>query len=323
MATAVTALAPDARVLDESSVTRTVIVKPGMCGHNSLFLGQVGDWTWETVSALCGTNAFAASNAAGAPTYLSFCYYRVKASPHMHVNGLRFGDLIEVTSRLYNVGGESVQALHRITRADPGREVAPIEPDGFYAYADPGSLYVENFNRWITRSREHSNENLVRSSPVGFRHGHLPVLPEAYSPRHAYDLARRRLTLLHPAPDGWQPVAEPFTVDYRVDITRDLNGVGLLYFASYFSIVDHGLLAYWRQSGRSDEAFLRRIVLDQRMCYLGNADAGSVLRIEVAPWARPGERERGEGIVNVVVTERGSGRPIAVCTLHLLTEEGL
>ncbi|WP_371778502.1 LnmK family bifunctional acyltransferase/decarboxylase [Streptosporangium subroseum] len=302
--------------LDESSVTRTTLVKPGMCGHNSLFVGQIGDWTWETVSALCGTNAFDARNPDGAPTYLSFYYFHIRASPAMHVNGLGFGDRIEITSRLFDFGSESVLALHKIKAAGGAPE--PIDPDEFYAYGDEDCLYVENFNRWITRSDQGSNENLVKSSPVGFRHDHLPSLPEPYSPRRVYNHARSRHTFLDGIPDDRVPVAEPFSVDYRVDIARDLNGVGLLYFASYFSIADWALVAFWRHLGRSDKAFLGRVVLDQRLCYLGNADAGSVLRIEVESWHKVGAP--GDEIVNLVL--RDGDRVIAVSTVHLLTEGG-
>ena len=36
---------PEVRGTD--TLTRREIVRPGMCGHNSLFVGQVGDWTFE------------------------------------------------------------------------------------------------------------------------------------------------------------------------------------------------------------------------------------------------------------------------------------
>ncbi|MDO0913253.1 hypothetical protein QQM39_21110 [Streptomyces sp. DT2A-34] len=50
-----------------------------------------------------------------------------------------------------------------------------------------------------------------------------------------------------------------------------LNGVALVYFAAYFAIVD-AVLAYWRHLGRTDAAFLRRRVTDQRLRRFGNVD---------------------------------------------------
>ncbi|NUT44684.1 MAG: biosynthesis cluster domain-containing protein [Thermoactinospora sp.] len=295
--------------LDESTVTRTALVTPGMCGPNSLFVGQLGDWTWETVTALCDVNAFDASNEDGSPTYLSFYYFRIKAGRDMHVNGLTFGDRLDVTSRLFGFGSESILALHKVSPAGAG--AAAVEPEEFYRFDDPKAVYVENFNRWITRSAPGSNEGLVKSSPVGFRHDHLPRLPDAYSPRRVYNHARSRLTFLDAVP----PDGERLSVDYRVDASRDLNGVGLLYFASYFSITDWALLQLWRARGRSTESFLRRVVLDQRLCYLGNADADAVLRIDVDAWGSPDDE-----LFNVVI--KNHGRTIAVSTLHVVSTGG-
>ena len=304
---------PDVRLLDGSSMTRSTLVKPGMCGHNSLFVGQIGDWTWETVSALCGVNAFAATNDNGLPTYLSFYYFHIKASPVMHLGKLTFGDQIRVTSRLFDFGSESILALHKIKLED--RDAAPIDPHEFYAQTDERCIYVENLNRWITRADGRSNDLLLKSSPVGFEHAHLPALPDEYSPRRAYQYARSHLTFLD-RDHGRLPTTEPFTVDYHVDITRDLNGVGLLYFAAYFSIVDAALLGHWRRLGRSDESFLDRVVLDHRICYLGNVNAGSVLRNRVAGWRTPGRPD--DEVVEIVLEDRGTGRVIAVSTVQYL-----
>jgi len=102
---------PSSRLIEDtfetvgtSSVYRRLTVKPAMSGHNSLFVGQIGDWTWDTVAALCGTNVFNAANASGAPTYLAFYYFHLRSSPTIHVTGLTFGDRLEVSSSLFNFG---------------------------------------------------------------------------------------------------------------------------------------------------------------------------------------------------------------------------
>jgi len=302
--------------LDESTVARTALVTPGMCGPNALFVGRLGDWTWETVSELCDVNAFDARNAAGSPTYLSFYYFHIRASRDLHIHGLTFGDRLEVTSRAFDFGSESILVLHQV-RPEGVRD--PIDPDRFYRFDDPKCVYVENFNRWITRSTPGSNEGLVTSSPAGFRHDHLPRLPAAYSPRLAYHGARSTGTfldgpLVDGSPPGREPLAPPLDLEYAVDPARDLNGVGLLYFASYFSIIDWALLQLWLRLGRDVRDFLGRVVLDQRVCFLGNADAGSVLRIAVESWRKP--EEPGDELVNLVLSDRG--RTLAVCTLNVL-----
>jgi probable biosynthetic protein (TIGR04098 family) len=310
------------RVLDPATVTRIEVVRPSMCGHNSLFVGQIGDWTWDAVSSLCGTDVLRARDSLGASTYLSFYYFRIRGSTCFHLRSPTFGDRLRITSRLFDFGGESVLALHRIVRSQDGAHdnaaPGPIDPDEFYAFGDEDCLYVENFNRWITRSEARSNEDLVRSSPPDFRHRHLPTLPEAYSPRHATHCARTRLTFLDADAAEYRPVGQEVHVNYEIDASRDLNGVGLLYFASYFSIVDWALLRLWRQLGRSDRSFLDRVVVDQQLCCLGNADAGCPVDVALQRWRRVDDDT--QEVVDVVLRDRDAGRILAVCTLHLLAE---
>ncbi|SDD61926.1 LnmK family bifunctional acyltransferase/decarboxylase [Actinokineospora iranica] len=306
---------PEFEIVDDHTVWRRLTIRPGMCGHNSLFVGQVGDWTWETVSTLCGTNVFAARDASGAPTYLAFYYFHIRGNPAFHHGALTFGDRIEVTSSSFDYGSESVLTLHRISRT-PGHRAA-IDPVEFFEDQRPDCLYVQNFNRWVTRSDAKSNLGLVKSSPPDFRHGHLPTLPAKHSPRLTYKQARTAHTFHDvTSPDYRQAGTASF--DYGIDITRDINGVGLIYFASYFSIVDKAVLTLWRELGRSDESFLNRAVLDHKLCYLGNANLDSILRVSVQAFRSVADP--GHEVFNVVATDRGTGKAIAVSTIHLTSE---
>ncbi|WP_155372904.1 LnmK family bifunctional acyltransferase/decarboxylase [Catellatospora vulcania] len=305
----------------DGSVCRLVTIKPGMCGHNSLFYGQLGDWTWETVSELCEADAFNAYNAAGQPTYLSFYYFHVRAGDALHPRSLSFGHRVEVVSRVFGFGSESVLTLHRLRQVGPDYEADPdagFEPYEFYDAPRADCLYVQNFNRWVSRGRDGSNEGLVAAAPVGFRHEHLPQLPAQYSPRLVYSRARQQLTFHDPQQPGWREVVGEHRTDYRIDISRDVNGVGLLYFASYFSIVDGALLGLWRELGRSDRSFLDRVVHDQKLCYLGNADVDTRLRITMRSWRA--EHDPAEEMFNAVIEDSATDRVLAVCTLHIRSE---
>ncbi|XVV00820.1 LnmK family bifunctional acyltransferase/decarboxylase [Actinosynnema sp. CA-248983] len=304
---------PELAVTGPDATTRTTVVRPGMCGPGSLFVGQIGDWTWDTVSAVCGTNAYTARDGRGAPTYLAFHYFHVRASEALHVRGLTFGDVLRVDSRVFGFGSESVLTLHEIRRGSGPPRL--VDPDAFYAHADPECVYAQNFNRWVVRGASGGNEDLRSASPVDFRHEHLPVLPAGYSPRRAF--AELRTSATAPAPP-LDERASRLVVDYPIDVTRDLNGVGLLYFAAYFSIVDWALVRLWRHRGGTDAGFLDRVVLDQRIAYLGNANAGTVLRVELVH--EPGGEVPGaDETVRAVLTDRATGRPIAVAAQQVKT----
>jgi probable biosynthetic protein (TIGR04098 family) len=305
-----------------SSVCRRITVKPAMSGHNSLFVGQIGDWTWDTVTALCGINVFSATNASGAPTYLAFYYFRIRSSPTLHSTGLTFGDRLEVVSTPFNFGSESILTLHRI-RKEGQRNISaqPIDLEEFYDFPRTDCMYVETFNRWVARSREKSNQDLIKSSPVDFKYGHLSMLPDRYSPRLICGSARINNTFHDAQSPEHVCVVDDFHTEYRIDITRDLNGVGLVYFASYFSIIDGALLKLWKHLGRSSQSFLNRVVLDHKLCYFGNADIDSLLRITLRSWRKVSDP--GHEVYNVVIQDCQTTRVIAVSTMQVLSEAAL
>jgi probable biosynthetic protein (TIGR04098 family) len=301
--------APPPVVAGAAPLIRDVTVTPGMCGYNSLFVGQIGDWTWHTVSELCGIDAFNARDESGAPTYLAFYYFHVQGSDAMHLRRFTFGERLRVLSASYGYGRESVLTLHRIALAD-GPAANEIDPVEFYEHPRADCMYVETFNRWITRGVARSNRDLVRSAPVDFRYEHLPTLPDQYSPRAVYHRGRTARTFDHG--DG-HVIVDRHTTRYRIDPTCDLNGVGLVYFAAYFSIVDTAVWRLWQVLGRDDHDYLGMRVTDERLCYLGNMEAGA----EVDLTARLRRRPDGAEVVDVVIEELGTRRLIAVATLQV------
>ncbi|WHX16335.1 biosynthesis cluster domain-containing protein [Streptomyces malaysiensis subsp. malaysiensis] len=301
---------------DASSLRREVLVSPGMCGAGSLVFGQIGDWTWEAVAAACGTNVHAARTADGRPAYLSFYYYRVRGGRTLHPHGLTFGDELRVDSRVFQYGGQSAVTLHRLAPAGLDLPDGPLDPAEVYERPHPDCLYAENFNRWIARSRPGSNESLARTAPPGFAHRHLPRLPNAHSPRSPVGRAREAGTFHAVPPPGFAPAGPGFSCGYELDTVRDLNGAGLVYFAAYFAIFDTALLRSWRSLGRSDEQFLRRRVVDERIGFFGNADPGTVLRIEVRRWRGAGSERPGAEIADMTLRDAASGRLLAVASIE-------
>src|ERR1041385_1937666 len=163
---------PDVRqapaLIDGHSLHRRVMLWSSMCGHNSLFLAQMADWTWQTISVTCGTNLYRETNDHGLPAYLSFFYLRICGSPSIQPRQFTFGDELDVVTSAFNFGTESMLTLHRITRLrDAGPSVEPVTLDEFHEHRRQDCLYIQSLNRWVTRSSPTSNDALVRSSPTG------------------------------------------------------------------------------------------------------------------------------------------------------------
>jgi probable biosynthetic protein (TIGR04098 family) len=286
-------------------MVRRVCIKPGMCGPNSLFVGQVGDWTWDAVSQFCGTNVYSAKNDLGSSTYLGFYYYHIKASPDLHLGNMTFGDLLDVDSNVFGFGSESVLTLHKITRASAAPlKVEALDLEAFYQPPDRGEMLIQNFNRWLVRTEGNSNENLQRSSPFDFVSSHLPTVPAEHSPRLAYDFARRSGSFLSPDEKAKLQMEKETRFEQQVDITRDL------------SIVDKAIWRMWQSLGWSDESFMARVVLEHQICFMGNADMGSTLTQDTQCWfSEPGPNQ--QRIFNIVIFEKTANRMMAVATVKI------
>jgi probable biosynthetic protein (TIGR04098 family) len=294
---------------EDGWLERGEVITPAMCGHNSLFIGQLGDWTWDAVGASCQVDPYTAVDPSGNPVYLSFAYFRVRAGSGLSVEELTFGDRLRIRSKVLSCGGDSVLTLHQVDRDHgvPGDAAARDTTggvDAFFRYDAPGRIHVENFNRWIQRSGHDTNHGLRRATPVGFQVRHLDRIADEYTPRRVCAAARKTAgfrTEGEPAPEA------RLTLTYRVNASRDLNGAGLLYFASYFSIVDWAVLCMWRSLGRPARSFLRRRVLDRQLCFIANANADDILDIDVTTYRDAG----GLDVVDVTL-RRQDGSLLAV-----------
>jgi probable biosynthetic protein (TIGR04098 family) len=304
-----------AMIADEGTLRRHVLVSPGMCGGGSLVYGRIGDWTWEAVAATCRTNVHAARTAEGHPAYLSFYYYRVRGGNVVHPHGLAFGDELQVTSRVFQFGSQSVLTLHRLAPASLGLADTALDPAEAYETPHPDCMYAENLNRWISRRDPGSNQALSEVVPPSFVIADLPRLPNQYSPRTLVGRARGAGGFCTPAPAGFAVAGPGRSFRYALDAARDINGAGLLYFAAYFSIFDTALLRLWRALGRSDEQFLQRWVIDQKLGYFGNADPGAVFTITVRRWCST--EQPGIEIADMALRDSATDRLLAVMAVEI------
>jgi len=274
-----------------------------------VLVARLGDWTWEHVTRSYGVDVLAARTADDAPAYLSFHYCRYRATRAFHLGSPTFGDRLDVASRVLAAGPQSTLTLHRVTRDGPRPDLTAA---AFFGAVPPGELRVEHLNRWITPAAA-TNTALVATTPVGFDPAGAPPIGTSWPARGRI---RRARTVASFRPGDAVVTGEPCRLDYTVDVARDLNAVGLLYFAAYHGVVDWALWQAWTRGGRPATEFLARRVVDQEVLYLGNADAGSRLGVAVTPW----RRGRLAG-ADVVLRRDQDGAPICVSTLTLDPEE--
>ena len=301
------------KVLSKNTILRKEVVTLGMCGENSLFAGRIGDWTWDTVAQLCEVNPYNAKNEKSEPTYLSFCYYHIQGNNLTHLRSFGIGSEIEVVSSTYKCDPVPLHTVHRICRSRDVTNSKQVAMKEVYNNPQQHCLYVENYNRWISRVDLGDNEELSKMQPVEYKHEHLPQIPEEYAPWKVYRKAITNKTFFEKYKD--YDLVQRHTSTYEINITRDINGVGLLYFATYFTIFDEAILQLWLSMGGEKHSFMEKKVVDQKICYLGNCNYNNNLTIQSNVW-----RKDGEYVFNAVICRENDGETIAVITSHVLMD---
>ncbi|TFV29734.1 hypothetical protein E4K10_48080 [Streptomyces sp. T1317-0309] len=208
------------------SPSRHVVVTPGMCSGGSLLFGRIGDWTWDAVADACGMNVHAARTPAGKPAYLAFYYFHVRGGRTVHPHGLTFGDELRVTSRVFRLGGSSVITLHRLAPADLSSPTPSSTPPRCTRTRTGLPLRPEL--QPLGRQDGDGQHGPRPGAAHRFDDADLPRLPNRYSPRALVGAAARPAPSTRRAP--WlHRGRRSHTVEYTLDVVRDLNGAGLMY----------------------------------------------------------------------------------------------
>ncbi|MGA6163599.1 beta-ketoacyl synthase N-terminal-like domain-containing protein [Amycolatopsis magusensis] len=111
-----------------------------------------------------------------------------------------------------------------------------------------------------------------------------------------------------------------FTSDYRLNPYHDLNGAGLLYFASYPHLSDHGEREYLRHSGRGGDWAVDAATVSRDVLYLGNCGPDDEVRIsqDACDFS-----DGDSGLVHLAatLTRASDGGPLArITTTKLIAE---
>ena len=130
-------------------------------------------------------------------------------------------------------------------------------------------------------------EQLQRSRPASPGFERIPEMPQAPDCYLAVKAAEKEGSFARPPANYVRMTTAPATtVKYNVDPDRDVNGVGLIYFAHYPVFLDIAERQVLRAAELtvSEELIDGRTLIQRRSAYLSNASARDSLVIEVEPW---------------------------------------
>lgn len=160
-------------------------------------------------------------------------------------------------------------------------------------------------NIFITPVR--GNSLLRVAPPAGVAFTGVPVLPNDENPYHLTRAAAESgaLGLIDQA---WAP-AGTFEHSYTLDVDRDTNGAGLVYFARYVTFMQSAERFALREAGKlGPGAYLS--LRHRRIAYYANADPGDALSIVVSLYRDAATA--GRMGVRYTVTRREDGQRICL-----------
>ena len=225
-----------------------------------LMLKFAGHFQWQSLAAAAGLPLSSLRTSDGGEVYASFYYIEIIIPEASPLESFRLDDTVRFAISLRAFKNMAFEGLVHFDRPERLSDTSPL---------------IRFANIFITP--EQGNSRLRVAPPVQADFHELPPLPNEENP---YQITRAAsesgsLGLLD---DGWQPETT-YTHTHPIDVDRDTNGAGLVYFANYVAFMD---TAERHAIPQERERSLRH----RRIAYYGNADVNDILTIDVAVFRR-------------------------------------
>ena len=222
-----------------------------------LMLKFAGHFQWQSIAAAAGLPLSSLRTADGGEVYASFYYIDTVIPASAPLESFRLDDTVRFAIDLRAFKNIAFEGRVRFDRPE--------------RLNDATSPSIRFANIFITP--EQGNSRLRVAPPAQADFHDLPPLPNEENPYHITRAASES-GALGLFDEGWLQ-ERTSTVTYAIDVDRDTNGAGLVYFANYVAFMD---TAERRAVPEGRERSLRH----RRIAYYGNAAVDDTLAIDVA-----------------------------------------
>ena len=268
-------------------------------------LAHAGDLRWRDVGIATGVPASLQRDAEGRAIYASFYFVDVDGFPARGLGAYGPDDRIEIVSTLLRFGRSMLDGEHALY--DAGRLPADLPA------TLPPAPRVRLSNVFVCEGS--GPDDLRITAPANSRIEDVPaseVEPDSY---RLIKEARREGRFFAPAPDAEALWPAARTVVYPINPDRDVNGVGLVYFANYVAFMDFAERRALEESGAYAPTDLDgRATVRRRVGFYGNAQRHDTLAVEVEAWVARGARHRL--LLHHRIRRSADGRLIAVSSVE-------
>jgi probable biosynthetic protein (TIGR04098 family) len=254
----------------------------GLAEH--LLLMQAGHCHWSSLARSVGTRMSALRTVSGQEIYATFYFIEERFPDHARLNTFRLDDQLTFAVFLRGFKGIAVESqivFDRTERLEDWLATAPKQISTPDAMTFP---HVRMATIFITP--DGGNSRLKVASPAGVDFSGLPLLPNDENPYQMTRQAKDSLDL--GLLDGWteDPAGDTTEVVQAIDIDRDTNGAGIVYFANYIAFMNSAERQTVKPSSKV------RIVQQRRIAYFGNASTSDRIHTRVRVFRHAGDPSR-------------------------------
>jgi probable biosynthetic protein (TIGR04098 family) len=237
------------------------------------------DLRWRDIGVAAGVPMSGLKDAEGRTVYSSVYYVELGDFPDEGLGAFRPDDDLDVVSDLMRYGRAMLDGYHRFHRAG---ELPGELPDDLPAEL-PRAPYVRLSNVCVCEGA--GPEDLRISAPAT---GRIENVPEIAQEPDSYGIIRtaRRAGRFWGAPaDAERLWAGTRTIEHAINPDRDLNGVGLVYFANYVAFMDLAERKTLQDAGvYTPTALDARVTVRRRIGCYGNAQRHDSVAVDVEAW---------------------------------------
>jgi probable biosynthetic protein (TIGR04098 family) len=222
-------------------------------------LKYAGHFQWNSIAAAAGMPLSALRTTTGGEVYASFYYIEVRIPDAAPLESFRLDDRVRFAIALRAFKNIAIEGRIRFDKSERLGADSP---------------FIHFANIFITP--EKGNSRLRVAPPAQADFASLPLLPNDENP---FQLTRaaEQSGALGVIDDSWTSIGT-YEHRYTIDVDRDTNGAGLVYFANYVAFMDTAERLALRNLGIDARS---RSLRHRRIAYYGNADVEDTITIHV------------------------------------------
>src|SRR5260221_1746130 len=234
---------------------------------------HAGHYQWQSIASAIGRPLSELRTVSGGEVYAAFYYIEERIPERTPIASFGLDATVRFSIALRSFKNIAVEGLVSFDRADVLGDTASIQvPDG----GDLAHPFIRFGNIFITPVQ--GNSELRVAPPANADFSAIPSLPNGETPYHMTREAREKgsLGLIE---DAWPRIGEVFDFRYDIDVDRDTNGAGLVYFVNYVTFMERAERALFEARPLPQG---ERSLGHRRTAYYGNADPRDTIRVRLS-----------------------------------------